>query len=60
MTTFDKSLAVHVVNATPEDSERRHTRRVKLARKIVDAALTAAFVAFAVAVWVYYLTEPGQ
>lgn len=41
-------------------AELAHTRRVKLARKIVDAALTAAFVAFAVAVWVYYLTEPGQ
>lgn len=57
MSTFDKSLAVHVINATPGSTEAKHSRRVRTVRHIVDAVLTIAFVAFAVGVWVYYLTE---
>ena len=38
-------------------AELAHTKRVTAYRAVIDAALTVAFVAFAVGVWIIYLTE---
>jgi type VI protein secretion system component VasK len=56
MTTFTRSLAVHVVNSTPDAlvEERRLQRR----RKVRDNILTVAFIVAAAWVWLIYLTEP--
>lgn len=56
MTTFTRSLAVHVVNSTPGPivEERRLQRR----RKVRDAALTVAFTVAAAWVFILWITEP--
>lgn len=60
MTTFNKSLAVHVANATPGGTEAKHSRRVRTVRNVIDAVLCLAFVVIAFAVWGWWLTEPGR